>query len=66
MSVLLAERGLPKGQRMGIDATTLEASAAMRSTVRRDTGARKTDTFSQRTRVVADSGPGGVYSMRIF
>src|ERR1700674_5939709 len=35
---LLAERGLLKGQRMGIDATTLEANAAMRSFVRRDTG----------------------------
>jgi len=34
---LLAERGLLKGQRMGIDATTLEANAAMRSIVRRDT-----------------------------
>ena len=35
---LLAERGLLKGERMGIDATTLEANAAMRSIVRRDTG----------------------------
>ncbi len=35
---LLAERGLLKGQRMGIDASTLEANAAMRSIVRRDTG----------------------------
>ena len=35
---LLAERGLLKGQRMGIDATSLEANAAMRSNVRRDTG----------------------------
>jgi len=35
---LLAERGLLKGQRMGIDATTLEANAAIRSIVRRDTG----------------------------
>src|ERR1039458_4471858 len=35
---LVAERGLLKGQRMGIDATTLEANAAMRSIVRRDTG----------------------------
>src|SRR6204780_1141848 len=35
---LLAERGLLKGQRMGIDATTLEANAAMRSIVRRDSG----------------------------
>jgi transposase len=35
---LLADRGLVKGKRMGVDATTLEASAAMRSIVRRDTG----------------------------
>ena len=35
----LAERGLLKGQRLGIDATTLEANAALRSIVRRDTGA---------------------------
>lgn len=35
---LLADRGLLAGKRIGIDATTLEASAAMRSIVRRDTG----------------------------
>ena len=35
---LLADRGLIEGQRVGIDATTLEASAAMRTIVRRDTG----------------------------
>ena len=35
---LLADRGLLKGKRVGVDATTLEASAAMRSIVRRDTG----------------------------
>lgn len=35
---LLAERGLVKGKRIGIDATTLEANAAMRSIVRRDSG----------------------------
>lgn len=35
---LLVDRGLLKGQRIGIDATTLEANAAMRSIVRRDTG----------------------------
>ena len=34
----VAERGLLKGQRMGIDATTLEANAAMRSIVRRGRG----------------------------
>ena len=35
---LLADRGLIQGKRVGVDATTLEASAAMRSIVRRDTG----------------------------
>ena len=35
---LLADRGLLQGKRIGIDATTLEASAAMRSILRRDTG----------------------------
>jgi transposase len=34
---VLADRGLLKGQRIAIDATTLEANAAMRSIVRRDT-----------------------------
>jgi transposase len=45
---LVAERGLLKGQRMGIDATTLEANAAMRSIVRRDTP-HLTPEKSQRT-----------------
>ena len=35
---LLAENRLLKGENIGIDATTLEANAAMRSIVRRDTG----------------------------
>ncbi len=35
---LLAEKGLLKGKTIGVDATTLEANAAMRSIVRRDTG----------------------------
>lgn len=35
---LLAEKQLLRGQRVGIDATTLEANAALRSIVRRDTG----------------------------
>jgi transposase len=35
---LLADRGLLKGKRIAIDATTLEANAAMRTIVRRDTG----------------------------
>jgi transposase len=36
---VLADRGLLKGQRIAIDATTLEANAAIRSIVRRYTGA---------------------------
>jgi len=35
---LVAEHGLLKGKTLGIDATTLEANAAMRSIVRKDTG----------------------------
>ena len=34
----LAERGLVKGERIGIDASTMEANAAMRAIVRRETG----------------------------
>src|SRR5579864_373920 len=35
---LLAEKGLLKGKTVGIDATTLEANATLRSIVRRDAG----------------------------
>lgn len=35
---VLAEHGLLKGKTVGVDATTLEANAALRSIVRRDTG----------------------------
>lgn len=35
---MLADAGLVKGKRIGIDATTLEANAAMRSIVRRENG----------------------------
>ena len=34
----LGAAGLVKGKTIGIDATTLEANAALRSIVRRDTG----------------------------
>jgi len=34
----VARRGMLKGKTIGIDATSLEANAAMRSIVRRDTG----------------------------
>jgi transposase len=36
---VLADRGLLKGKTVGVDATTLEANAAMRSIVRKDNGA---------------------------
>lgn len=35
---VLAEKGLLRGKTLGIDATTMEANAAMKSIVRRDTG----------------------------
>jgi transposase len=35
---LLSEHGLLRGKKLGIDASTMEANAAMRSIVRRDTG----------------------------
>ena len=35
---MLAARGLIDGKTLGVDATTLEANAALRSIVRRDTG----------------------------
>lgn len=40
---VLAERGLLSAQSIGVDATTLEANAAMRSIVRRDDGTRYDD-----------------------
>jgi transposase len=47
--VLLAlrEAGLIKGQTIGVDATTLEANAALRSIVRRDTGQSYQDYLEQ-------------------
>jgi transposase len=47
-----AEQGLLKGKKIGIDATTLEANAALRSIVRRDTG----ETYQEfLTRLVKES-----------
>src|SRR5215210_3237340 len=43
----LADAGLVKGTTIGIDATTLEANAAMRSIVRRDTGETYQDFLTQ-------------------
>lgn len=49
----VAEQGLLKGNTIGVDATTLEANAAMRSIVRRDSG-EKYDVFL--TRLATESG----------
>src|SRR6266849_4100989 len=49
----LAAAGLLKGRTVAIDATTLEANAAMRSIVRRDTGATYQEFL---TRLAAESG----------
>jgi transposase len=43
----LADTGLVKGKTIGIDATTLEANAALRSIVRRDTGATYQEFLTQ-------------------
>jgi transposase len=43
----LADAGLVKGKTIGVDATTLEANAALRSIVRRDTGATYQEFLTQ-------------------
>jgi transposase len=50
---LLAGQGLVKGRRIGVDASTIEANAAMRSIVRRDTGE---DWRTMLERLAAESG----------
>lgn len=49
---VLAERGLLQGKTLGIDATTLEANAAMRSIVRNDGG----QTYNEFLRKLAKAG----------
>jgi transposase len=43
----LADAGLVKGKTVGVDATTLEANAALRSVVRRDTGESYQDVLTK-------------------
>jgi transposase len=50
---VLAEKKLLKGTTIGVDATTLEANAALRSIVRRDTGERYQEFL---TRLAKESG----------
>jgi len=49
---LVAERGLVKGERIGVDASTMEANAALRSIVRRDSG----DTYREMLTRITDCG----------
>src|SRR6478672_8799626 len=49
----LAERGLIKGERIGVDASTVEANAALRAIVRRETGEGYRDML---TRMAKESG----------
>src|ERR687884_1554485 len=49
----LAERDLVKGERIGVDASTMEANAALRAIVRRETGEGYRDML---TRMAQDSG----------
>ena len=50
---LLAEHGLVKGDRIGVDASTMEANAALRAIVRRDSG----ETYREMlTRMAKESG----------
>jgi len=48
---VLAKEGLLKGKTLGVDATTLEANAALRSIVRRDTGESYTDFLTRLAKV---------------
>ena len=50
---LLAEHGLVRGARIGVDASTMEANAALRQIVRRDTGE---DYRAMLTRMARESG----------
>ncbi len=49
----LADHGLIKGERIGVDASTMEANAALRTIVRRDTGE---DYRTMLTRMAVESG----------
>src|ERR687883_2140457 len=50
---LIAERGLVRGERIGVDASTMEANAALRAIVRRETGEGYRDML---TRMAQESG----------
>jgi transposase len=53
----LRQAGLVKGQSIGVDATTLEANAALRSIVRRDTGQSYEDFLKELARNAGNDEP---------
>src|SRR5450756_768706 len=55
---VVADRGLLKGKTVGVDATTLEANAAMRSIVRRDSGASYDEFLTELARESGITTPG--------
>ena len=63
---LVAERGLVKGERIGVDGSTMEANAALRTIVRRDSGETYRQMLTQmakesgvETPTIDDLGPAG-------
>jgi transposase len=46
----VAEQGLVKGKRIGVDASTMEANAALRTIVRRDDGRTYREMLQQKAR----------------
>jgi len=59
----LAQGGLIKGQTIGVDSTTLEANAAMKSIVRRDTGESYT-AYLKRLAIAEGVNPGDAAALR--
>ena len=62
---LVAERGLVKGERIGVDGSTMEANAALRTIVRRDSGEKLSrdadaDGERERHRHAERRGPGAL------
>jgi hypothetical protein len=55
---LVAEQGLVKGKRIGVDASTMEASAALRTIVRREDDRIYRDTLTQMAKESGIDTPG--------
>ena len=62
---VLAEHGLLRGKTIGIDATTLEANAALRSIVRRDTGQTYQEFLLQLAEHAVDMETGAVVAVTV-